>query len=118
MVIKYAIPRSDFDAYSVLQVTEQVTNSIAEAAVTNAIETAIDMVEDCPADYPNKDAVESVINVDPTSVTEFVEDVLDDLKEAVLKRIATMKVDARVTALRYHSEDGRLIDVDCVVKFK
>lgn len=111
------IRRTGLDSFNVLSVTDSAVDELARAAIANAIETSLDMIIDCAEEYPTKLDVERVLNGANEQALYFIEDAIDELKAALIKRLKSGKLTVKVTAMRYN-DDGEFTDADCKVKFE
>ena len=117
MSVSYTGVSQKLTATSVLYYNEDAIKALAQAAMVSLAEADVDMLCDCPNEYPTKADVERVFQGLHEQATDFVNDMFDDLKERLLKELATKKYTARVRAIHY-DQQGVMHDIDVQVDFE
>ena len=103
---------------SVLYSQKETVNAIALMAIVNMLESNIEMVVDCASEYKTKEDIETVMNGTVDQAIDFLNDAMDELKAAVIERVRTGRLAARVKTMKFCDVDGELDDVDVYVTFE
>lgn len=117
MTVVYTGVSQTVQANAVLYSQSKVAKAIAQAAMVNMAEGNVEMLLDCPSEYPTKADLERVFQGLHEQATDFVNDVFDELKDAVLKELLTKSYTARVTAMKF-DDKGEMADIDVSVTFE
>jgi hypothetical protein len=117
MTVTYTGVSQNLTATNVVYAQESAIKAMAQAVMISMAESNIDMLCDMPEEYPTKGDVELVFQGLHDQATDMILDCFDDLKERLLKELATKRYTARVKALRY-DDNGVMNDVDVQLTFE
>lgn len=103
----------DAAAHNLLILKEDAVKNVAQAAILNMLECHIDMICDDPASRTkSRDELQYELNQwIKESSAQYISDVLDDFKLAVLNSVRNMPVSMLVRGVSYTAE-GLIDDVD------
>ncbi len=116
MTVSYNGLSQTVNASNVLYGQKHTIKALAQAAMVSMAEADTEMVLDMPNEYPTKADVEAVFQGLHEQATDFINDMIEDLRARLLEELAQKRYTARVTALHYDDE-GRLDDVSVKLDF-
>lgn len=102
------------NAIDIITCEKDAIHSLAMAMMVTHAEFQIEMVKDGAHEYPSKQDIEKIFVNLNKSALERLDEWIDCVKEGIKERLTTMKVDARVTQLKYNL-DGDLIDITVAI---
>jgi hypothetical protein len=103
----------DMAAHNLLILKEDAVDNVARAAILNMLESHIDMIcDDVDSRTKTRDQLQAELNSwTKESAAQYIADVLDDFKLAVLESVTKMPVNMLVRSVSY-TPDGVIDDVD------
>ena len=114
MSIKFQVPVSTFTDNDFMWVSDKLVHSIARAALLNQtdafIELLIDSQEMMEPEMLERSKVQGQLDGIKDDAKQFVEDVIEDLRSALLQKINQMKFDPIVTGIKY-DRTGAIEDI-------
>lgn len=117
MSVEYTRPAL-IQAETLLYSKKEVVDALALMAIVSMIEANIDMICDMPDEYPTKNDIEAVMNGAAEQSIDYLNDAMDELKEAVIRRVREGKLAVRVKSMKFCDVDGMLDDVTVNVNFE
>lgn len=97
----------------VLYANPAAIDSLVREIIVNMAEASIDMVCDGgPSEYPNKASIEDCLSGCADMGVDFVEDVINELRDKLLARLRTAQVKPIVKAIHFDEKGYSDIAVD------
>ena len=104
-----------FTAQDTVQAKEELVKAIVRDALVSRTDAFIDMLCDCHRDMKESELTRAGIQAALGSIkgttADFLDNVLSDLKDAVLDRLKEANYGAIVTGIKYNLA-GEIVDVD------
>lgn len=105
MTVVYHTPTNTVDVTSVLWSKPEAIDAIVRAALVSQTEAFVDMIIDCQDDAVGneltRNAIQDRLESVKSATNDFLEDVLNDLRIAVLARLEQAQYGAIVTGIKY-----------------
>ena len=118
MSVVFKAGQQTFKATDVLWAKRELINAIVEQALVNQTEAFIDMIVDGQEDMSRAGIQETLKGV-KESTGEFLNDMLNDLKYEVERRLNAAQYGAAVTGIKYDlAGEVNDIEVDVTVAFE
>lgn len=107
-------PYETCHAVDIITCEKDAIHRLAMAMIITHAEFQIEMVKDCANEYPSKQKIEKEFTDLTKDTLERLDEWIDCIRDNLKERLTTMKVDARVTQLKYNL-DGDLIDITVAI---
>ena len=115
MSVKYVKQDQKFTVDEVLWSKEELCDALVRAALVGQTEAHVDMTIDCQGDAApealTRDGLQNSLKAVKETAADFLDDVLGDLRRAVLARLQDANYGAIVTGIKYDLA-GDITDIE------